>query len=418
MQQFITGQKINISNLFPSNKFQVKINLDMKDCEIDISCFGVDNQNQLSDDRYFIFYNQLFSPEKAIIKESNSNLFTIDLNLLPEKINRLIFTASIDGTSVMSQLKNGRLSFLLDNQEKAEYSFLGNQFQQEKAIIITEIYKYNGNWKTAIVAKGFNGGLSALLAHFGGQEIKEESSPKSTSVSLSKSEKVQKIVLEKAPHLIDLTKKAVISLEKKNALNITAQVVLVLDRSGSMSRQYKKGKVQKILDRVLPLALLFDDNRSLESWAFANEYKELAEATVENIKDYVITTDNGWKNWNVGGSNNEPKVMEALCQKHQKSCLPVYIIFISDGGVYENKKIKQIIKNSAVYPMFWQFIGIGGSNYGILEKLDEMEGRYIDNANFFALDDIDSISDEDLYDRLMNEFPKWLKEAKQKNILH
>ena len=46
-----------------------------------------------------------------------------------------------------------------------------------------------------------------------------------------------------------------------------------------------------------------------------------------------------------------------------------------------------------------------------------MEGRFIDNANFFALDDIDSISDEQLYERLMGEFPIWLKQAKQKNIL-
>ena len=418
MQQFITGQKTSISDLFPSNKFQVKISLDMKDCEIDISCFGVDNQNQLSDDRYFIFYNQLFSPEKAITKEPNSNLFTIDLNLLPEKITRLIFTASIDGTNVMSQLKSGILSFLLDNQEKAQYSFLGNQFQQEKAIIITEIYKYNGNWKIAIVAKGFNGGLSALLAHFGGEEIKEESSPKNAPVPLSKSEKVQKIVLEKAPHLIDLTKKAVISLEKKNALDITAQVVLVLDRSGSMDNQYINGKVQKVIDKVLPLALLFDDNGSLESWAFASSYKQLKDATVENIKDYIITINNGWNHWGVGILNNEPKIMEELCQKHRKSSLPVYIIFISDGGIYKDKKIEEIIKKAAKSPIFWQFIGIGGSNYGILEKLDDMEGRYIDNANFFALDDIDSISDEGLYNRLMNEFPKWLKEAKQKNILY
>lgn len=418
MQQFITGQKTNISDLFPSNKFQVKIHLDIENCEIDISCFGVDAQNQLSDDRYFIFYNQLSSPEKAITKKADSNLFTIDLNLLPEKITRLIFTASIDGTNIMSQLKSGILSFLLDNQEKAQYSFFGNQFQQEKAIILTEIYKYNGNWKIAIVAKGFNGGLSTLLSHFGGEEIKEESSPKNVPVSLSKSEKVQKIVLEKAPHLIDLTKKAVISLEKKNALDIMAQVVLVLDNSGSMYSQYSNGKVQKVLDKVLPLALLFDDNGILESWAFASKYKQLEDATVENIKDYILKTNEGWENWRIGAFNNEPKVMEAIFQKHQKSSLPVYIIFISDGGIYKDKKIEEIIKKAAKSPIFWQFIGIGGSDYGILEKLDEMQGRYIDNANFFALDDIDSVSDEALYDRLMNEFPKWLKEAKKKSILY
>jgi len=56
-------------------------------------------------------------------------------------------------------------------------------------------------------------------------------------------------------------------------------------------------------------------------------------------------------------------------------------------------------------------------NYGILEKLDTMDGRVVDNANFFALDDIDRISDEQLYERLLNEFPQWLKEARLKKIL-
>ncbi|KJR46304.1 tellurium resistance protein [Desulfosporosinus sp. I2] len=58
--------------------------------------------------------------------------------------------------------------------------------------------------------------------------------------------------------------------------------------------------------------------------------------------------------------------------------------------------------------MFWQFVGIGRENYGILEKLDTMESRVVDNANFFALDDIDRISDEQLYERLLNEFPHLL----------
>lgn len=97
--------------------------------------------------------------------------------------------------------------------------------------------------------------------------------------------------------------------------------------------------------------------------------------------------------------------------------MPVYILFISDGGIYKDKKIKTIIEKAAHGPLFWQFVRIGGRNYGILEKLDTMKGRFVDNANFFSLDDIDSISDEELYDRLMNEFPVWIKEAKNKHIL-
>ena len=55
--------------------------------------------------------------------------------------------------------------------------------------------------------------------------------------------------------------------------------------------------------------------------------------------------------------------------------------------------------------------------YGILEQLDTMPGRYIDNANFFALDDLHDISDAELYDRMLREFPLWLKEIKQRGMI-
>lgn len=46
-----------------------------------------------------------------------------------------------------------------------------------------------------------------------------------------------------------------------------------------------------------------------------------------------------------------------------------------------------------------------------------MCGRVVDNCNFFALDDIRRISNSELYDRLLNEFPDWLKAARAKAIV-
>ncbi|MEG5163243.1 VWA domain-containing protein [Microcoleus sp. AT3-A2] len=71
----------------------------------------------------------------------------------------------------------------------------------------------------------------------------------------------------------------------------------------------------------------------------------------------------------------------------------------------------------AKYPIFWQFVGLAGFNYGILERLDSMGGRLVDNANFFHLDDLGKITDEQLYERLLNEFPAWIKQARLKGIL-
>lgn len=46
-----------------------------------------------------------------------------------------------------------------------------------------------------------------------------------------------------------------------------------------------------------------------------------------------------------------------------------------------------------------------------------MDGRYIDNANFFSVSDINSMSDDDLYDKLFAEFPSWLKDSKVQDML-
>lgn len=122
----------------------------------------------------------------------------------------------------------------------------------------------------------------------------------------------------------------------------------------------------------------------------------------------------------LGIGNNEPVVMEDVIKKYTKeatSSLPTYIVFFSDGGIYETPKISKLLIKSSKANIFWQFVGLGNADYGVLRELDDLQGRYLDNADFFALDDLDQVSDEDLYDRLFDEYPKWLREAKAKGIV-
>ena len=67
--------------------------------------------------------------------------------------------------------------------------------------------------------------------------------------------------------------------------------------------------------------------------------------------------------------------------------------------------------------MFVQFVGIGKEDFPFLRKLDELPGRLIDNAGFMQVNDLDQIKDAELYDRLLNEFPRWLEKAREKAIL-
>ena len=73
--------------------------------------------------------------------------------------------------------------------------------------------------------------------------------------------------------------------------------------------------------------------------------------------------------------------------------------------------IEQLLRSSSALPVFWQFVGVGQASYGVLERLDTLTGRTVDNAGFFAVDDLDEIQDEQLYSRLLGEFPAWLRSA-------
>jgi hypothetical protein len=311
----------------------------------------------------------------------------------------------------MGQIENGYLRFLVANREVARFAFSGSDFQNEKAVMLGELYRKDGSWRFNAIGQGFNGGLAELVRYFGAEVIDEPSIPvASPKLSLEKK-------LSSAPQLIDLAKKVTLSLEKHHLNDTVARVGLVLDASGSMMSQYRTGKVQEVIERLLPLAVHFDDDSELDVWAFSRKVLELPAATLSNYTDFIDTANRGWRNWDMMSINNEPEVIKAVINHYKKTSLPVFIIFVSDGGVSQNKIIKELLIDAAHLPIFWQFVGIGGRNYGVLEQLDTMAGRVVDNCGFFALDNLYSISEQELYDRLLSEFPLWLKEAKTKNIL-
>ena len=106
-----------------------------------------------------------------------------------------------------------------------------------------------------------------------------------------------------------------------------------------------------------------------------------------------------------------------IIAEYETSTLPAYVVFITDGGFYDKDRIKKFLTDAAYLPIFWQFVGVNGSGYSILEKFDTMSGRYVDNANFFALDDFRSVPNAELYSRLLNGFPAWLNLCKNNGVL-
>jgi stress response protein SCP2 len=413
----LKGQRVALTSLFQNlpqaDCFQIGLCVSGNKDVVDFACFGLDSQQKLSDDAYMTFFNQPKTPCGAVelsTPAGDTLGFSCQLAKLPAKIDKLVFTAAIDGATSMRQIQNGHLRFLLAGQEVVRFAFSGADFQDEKAVMLGELYRKDGTWRFSAVGQGFNGGMAALVQHFGGEVAEDVPAPVTTKLSLEKK-------LAAAPKLIDLAKKATVSLEKYQLQETVARVGLVLDASGSMMNQYRTGKVQEVINRLLPLAVHFDDDAALDVWAFSSNTIALPPATLNNYADFIDTTEGGWRNWGMMSINNEPKVIKQVIELYQKTLLPVLVIFVSDGGVSRNKEIKDLLTSAACLPIFWQFVGIGGRNYGVLEQLDTMAGRVVDNCGFFALDDLNSVSEQELYDRLLNEFPLWLKVAKQKHII-
>jgi hypothetical protein len=196
----------------------------------------------------------------------------------------------------MAQLPAMAINLQSQQQTVASFPIDGSMFQQEKALMALELYKKDNSWRMNAVGQGFNGGLAALIKHFGG-EVAEEAPNQAapTTPQLSKIDLKKKISLEKAEKtgnasIIDLTKKSLVQLEKKNLLDVQARVALVLDASGSMNHQYHNGDVQKVVDRLMPLAINFDNDGSFECWAFAQYTTQLVDVTLTNVNQFIQTT--------------------------------------------------------------------------------------------------------------------------------
>lgn len=252
---------------------------------------------------------------------------------------------------------------------------------------------------------------------------------------------------EAEQRLINLSKKAKIAIDKSGLRGQRAKVALALDISGSMEPLYQKGIVQRACERLLALAVNFDDDGSIDIFLFGTNDYEVGSLHKDNFYGFVereIYPKYRLEGTNYGG------VMERILKKYvphsteemqpqpskslfgslfsrskpapiKKVIRPieehVYVIFVTDGNNFDRKRAEKAMRHASYYGIFWKFVGIGNSTFSFLENLDNLDGRFIDNAHFFQLNDLELISDEELYQRLLIEFPEWIKLATEKGLL-
>ncbi|WP_336318940.1 TerD family protein [Streptomyces lavendofoliae] len=176
-REFQRGHKAKISDLTPGTDLYVGVQIAAPGLTFDISCFGLDADEQLSDDRYFIFFNQPKSPEESIqllgAQAGDTESFRVTLDRVPPHVHKLSFTATIDGAGQMSQVGPGHLRIVAGGEEVARYAFDGSEFSTERAVMLGDFY-LKDVWRFAAVGQGFDGGLEALLKNFGGEVAEEE----------------------------------------------------------------------------------------------------------------------------------------------------------------------------------------------------------------------------------------------------
>lgn len=410
---------------------------------VDVDCSALllagDTGKVRSDDD-LVFYNQPSGGGGAVRHVGKNrgpdgtsvDELSVDLAALPDDVGSVVVAASADG-GTFAQL--GALSVTLTDGH-AGVGFDITDATTQSALVFIELYRRGGVWKVKAVGQGWDNGLTGLATDYGvtvdeepAAPLPEPVPPAAAPVSL---EKRRLIDLEKRlqdrPAVLSLVKSAGVSLTKRGLGEHTARVALCLDISASMHGLFQTGCVEKLIERVLALGLRFDDDGAVDVWLFGKSGHTAEPISLANLAGWTTSM---LRTHRLEGATYYAKAM-GLVREHYfgsgqdrtsplLAATPVFVNFVTDGEPSDRKEAEAQVRASAYEPVFWQFMGIG-KDFPFLTRLDDLTGRFLDNADFFSVtrDELvgrNPISDDALYDRLMQEYPAWLPQARAAGLL-
>ncbi len=439
----------------------------------DISSFRVyaDGKTKVDDD--FIFYGQVKNLDNTITcnvqNNETSTTFELDLPKIISEASKITFgaTSEFSNLAELDFIKiEVRQGFMTLVQCEVD---LNNR--SELALILGEVYRHNGAWKFRFISQGFNGGLQAL-AEFYGVEIAQEAETEEEigeeiieDIENVNTEKTENLTTEKlqTPEIIHKENKAkenwlkkipntesglslkkhIVHFDKVIANTLLAdhkaRVVVAIDVSASINKLFRNGTIQKTLNRLAPLALKFDDDGKLDVWYFIQDPKRMKAMTIDNyenyteknfsvrrrmqkevpdffdpranltfetsfggtqffhtfnaiIRTYSMTVSNFVKNLFRFSKSNEEKTDKIN---------PVFLICITDIYFKTNelKRIREALKEHVDKQIFVLFFALEQGRDNIYES----------NAATLRILNINDISDEELYQKLLKKYMKWLE---------
>lgn len=398
--------------------------------DLDASALLLTEAGKVRSDEDFIFYNQPASAD-GTVKHTGSlpgggDRIVVDAARLPAAIDRVAFTASIHTQGkTFAQVNGARIAVLQNGAPVVSYAISG--LTTETGLVFGELYRRQGAWKFRAVGQGYSSGLKGIATEFG-ISVDDEPAPAPAAaappapagggIDMHKQRAVdlRKKVETSSPVLLKKFDAAQVSLEKKGLLSERAEVLLVLDVSGSSRSLFRSGAYQELIDRFVAAALLFDDNGTVDTWLFDHRLHEAESITMANREGW---TDRQLQRKDIWGMTEYAKPIDKIADGLMRgSRMPTYVAFITDGANHDKRDTTKAIQRASSLPAFFQFMAIGKeSDFPFLQRLDELTGREIDNAGFFALSDPKGISDDEFYDKVMIEFPAWLTAARRAGIL-
>ncbi|MEV6110820.1 TerD family protein [Streptomyces sp. NPDC051940] len=181
------GGNVSLSKAAPNlTKVMIGLGWDARsttgaDFDLDASALLCGGNGRVLGDQYFIFYNNLKSPEGSVEHtgdnltgegEGDDESLYIDLSLVPPSCEKIVFPVSIHDADVrgqsFGQVSNAfiRVVNQADNNELARYD-LSEDASTETAMIFGEVYRYQGEWKFRAVGQGYASGLRGIALDFG-----------------------------------------------------------------------------------------------------------------------------------------------------------------------------------------------------------------------------------------------------------
>ena len=246
---------------------------------------------------------------------------------------------------------------------------------------------------------------------------------------------------EQAPGLLSLAKTASQAVDLSGLNGQKAKVAVALDYSGSMGRVYRSGAMQRLVEKALALATQFDDDGAIDFFVFDSTAAYLGEISID---DFAGSVDRLTKGRPMGSTNYAdafltirdhfgfappapPKTRflgfrNALPAKTPPpqttpADLPVCGLFLTDGAPDSGRAAVQALTQVSTAPIFWKFLSLGSQSMAFLEKLDTLTERFVDNANYEPIGDVDAISDAALFGKMLTEFRDWLNEVRTMGLI-